>query len=91
MGKKVHTIFCVSYFVYMQLVQKKRAFVIVNICVFVCDCVYLIYKFIHNSVGHYVHTYTKLRTCTINKHTIQGQSIIEYLNKYRSKLHNSPS
>jgi len=25
-----------------------------------------VYTFIHNIVGHYVHTYTKLHTCTIN-------------------------
>jgi len=25
-----------------------------------------VYKFIHNIVDHYVHTYTKLHTCTIN-------------------------
>jgi len=32
--------------------------------------------------SHYVHTYTKLHTCTINKHTYQGQYKIKYLHKY---------
>jgi len=49
------------------------------------DCV--IYKFIHNTVGHYVHTYKKLHTCTLIKHTYQGQYRIKYLHKYRYKLH----
>jgi len=38
-----------------------------------------VYKFIHNTVGHYVHTYTKLHTCTINKHTYQGRFMIKYI------------
>ena len=46
-----------------------------------------VYKFIHNTVGHYVHTYTQLHTCTIYKHTYQDQCIIKYFHKYRSKLH----
>ena len=45
-----------------------------------------VYKFIHNTVGKYVPTYTKLHTCTINKHTFQGQYRIKYLHKYRYKL-----
>ena len=44
-----------------------------------------IYKFIHNTVGQYVHTYTKLHTCTIKKHTYQGQYRIKYFHKYRYK------
>ena len=44
------------------------------------------FKFIHNTVGQYVHMHTKLHTCTINKHTYQGQYRIKYLHKYRSKL-----
>ena len=46
-----------------------------------------VYKFIHNTVGRYVHTYSKLHTRTINKQTYQGQYRIKYLHKYRSKLH----
>ena len=42
-----------------------------------------VYKFIHNTVGNNVHTYTKLHICTINKHTFQGQYRIKYLHKYR--------
>ena len=45
-----------------------------------------VYKFIHNTVGNYAHTYTKLHTCTIYKHTYQGQYRIKYLHKYRYKL-----
>jgi len=44
------------------------------------------FKFIHNAVGQYVHMHTKLHTCTIDKHTYQGQYRIKYLHKYRSKL-----
>ena len=44
-----------------------------------------VYKFIQITVGHYVHTYTKLRT--INKHTYQDQCRIKYLHRYRSTLH----
>ena len=41
---------------------------------FVNDLIsYKFYKCIHNTVGRYVHTYTQLHTCTINKHTYQGQ------------------
>ena len=34
-----------------------------------------VYKFIQTTAGRYVQTYTKtkLHTCTINKHTYQGQ------------------
>jgi len=32
-----------------------------------------VYFLIHNTVGHYVRTYTKSHTCTINKHTYRGQ------------------
>jgi len=48
-----------------------------------------VYKFIQNTAGRYVQTYTKtkLHTCIINKHTYQGQFRIKYLPKYRSKLH----
>jgi len=31
-----------------------------------------------NTVEHYVHTFTKLHTCTINKHTYQVQCRIKY-------------
>jgi len=34
-----------------------------------------------------IHTYTTLHTCTINKHTYQGQCKTKYLHKYRYLLH----
>jgi len=40
-----------------------------------------VYRFIHNTVGQYVHIYTKLHTRTINKHTCQYR--IKYVHKYR--------
>ena len=61
---------------------------------FRCDIVrrYIIiiqalYKFIPNTVGHYVHTYTRLHIGTTHKHTYQDQCGIKYLHEYRSKLH----
>jgi len=42
---------------------------------------YKFYKFIQNTVGNYVHTYTQLHICTINKHTYQDQYKIKYLHK----------
>ena len=48
------------------------------------DC-FEVYKFTSLfRIQQYVHTYTSLHTCTINKHAYQY--IINFLQKYKSKL-----
>ena len=48
--------------------------------VYLLTVIQFFYKFIHTTVVRYIHTYTKLRTCTTNKHTYQGQYINIYTN-----------
>ena len=48
--------------------------------------VYTFTKFIQNTVGHYIITYTKLHTCTINTHTYQDSIELNISHK-KSKLH----